>query len=51
MNTSIFFWLKNRAKEVWREKQVMEFETLPDHQLDLLIEKINKAHEKAANQG
>jgi hypothetical protein len=44
--TAAIFWLKNRAKDNWRDKQHVEidFETLSDEQLDIIIEKLkNKA--------
>ena len=43
------FWLKNRAKEVWREKQVWEFERLPDDQLDTLINKLKASANESKN--
>lgn len=46
--TAAIFWLKNRAKETWRDKQVLEidFEKLNDDQLDLIIEKLKNSAKK-----
>lgn len=35
-------WLKNRQKDLWREKQVIEFENMTDEQLDKIIEELKK---------
>lgn len=42
--TAAIFWLKNRAKDTWRDKQVMEFdyEKMTDEQLDSIIEGLKK---------
>ena len=34
---AITLWLKNRQKELWRDKQVVEFENMSDEQLDKVI--------------
>lgn len=40
--TAAIFWLKNRAKEVWREKQTVEFDTLNDEQVNAIVNTILK---------
>jgi hypothetical protein len=35
-------WLKNRQKELWRDKQVIEFEKMSDEDLDKIIEGLKK---------
>lgn len=33
-------WLKNRQKELWRDKQTIEFENMTDEQLDQIINRL-----------
>lgn len=45
-------WLKNRQKELWRDKQeiAIEFERLPDDQLNQLFEKVMNTAIKNTNE-
>lgn len=36
------FWLKNRSKENWRDKSVMEFEHLSDDQLQEIVHQLTQ---------
>lgn len=38
--TAAIFWLKNRQKSKWRDKQSIEFESMTDEQLDAIIERL-----------
>ncbi len=45
---AITMWLKNRQKDLWRDKQNHEFgfEKLTDEQLDEIVNRIMKANTK-----
>lgn len=36
------FWLKNRAKDLWREKQTIEFDAMNEKQVDAIVNNILK---------
>lgn len=40
--TAIIFFLKNRRKEVWREKQAIELDTMNNEQIDAIVNAIVK---------
>jgi len=39
-------WLKNRQKELWRDKQEIAFELMTDEQLDAIVYKLTKKASK-----
>lgn len=44
------FWLKNRQKEIWRDKQTFEFENLTDDQLQKLVNELTQKVKAASNE-
>ena len=44
--TAQIFWLKNRQKEIWRDRQSIEFENMSEQQMDEIFKKLIQHNEQ-----